>query len=254
MGESVKALLGLSVIVGFIGSFLVVLVPPINWPAVAGLLSIGAGSSGILLWSRSRADKVPDFLDELPGSAFERNGLCFKLFLTTAERCCYLELYSQAHYERPSRPNIQLRPSNGYFKGTSPMPLTSTVINCPAGGYTKATFPWPVPAEFQGTTQSLDVLADVRYSHGKGRMIRYRSGIPVGPAAVDHFWTIIKLLGALTLTWVHHTPARLQLVLPSNVDDTVDYTPRITREVFWELTETAPHPSYEKGLIFEDEF
>ncbi len=247
MSESVQAVLALLMIIGLIGCILVFMNDRVNWPAFAGMLTLMFGSFGLLLWSILRRDKVPDFLRTVPGPLLERNGFCFKVFVNPVKGRCYLDLYFQSRYERPSEAIVVLQPSKGFFLVRPDLASMTIAIECPAGGFGVTRVPWPVAKKFQGKAQWVDVGADVRYPEGRGKMIRYRGGGQVGTAGRDIGLAILTVAGAMGGMIVLKKPAKVKLRFPVGVEEAVDEDLPISTKIVWRLGDAANPSSLKKS-------
>ncbi len=222
-------------IVGIIGSFLVFVNDRVNWAMLAGMVSLATGSFGLLLWSILRRDKVPDFLGKIDGSAFERDGFCFKIGTRFDDGRCLMFVHFQTRHDHPSRMKLVLQSSQGFFLNRPNFASMTVEIDCPAGGYGVTTFPWPVAKKLAGKTLSIDVAGDVRYPEGKGKMIRYRGGLPVGSAGSNPWNTALTVAGALGGMIVLTKPAKMKLKLPKDIDENIDENAPIETQILWQL-------------------
>ena len=235
MSESVQAVLALFMIIGMFGSVLGLMSDRTNWGAFAGLLSLMLGSFGLLFWSLLRRDKVPDLLVQVPGRAFERDGLCFKVSFRMVEGVCRLNLWFQTRYQGASRGMILLQPSQRFWLNRPGFGSTTVEVECPPGGTGMISLPWPVPAKFQGKKQSLDVGADVFYPAGRGKMIRYKGGIQVRTAGFDTWRTVVTAAGAVGGMIVLSRPAQLKITLPKGVAESIAADAPVTKQILWSL-------------------
>jgi hypothetical protein len=235
-------------IIGMVGSVLVFMNDRVNWPALAGMLSLMFGSLGILLWSLFRRDKAPDFLKTIPGRMLERDGFCFKVVVNALKGTCYLDLHFQSRYARPTRAMVVFQPSEGFFLVRPGLASMTVEIECPAGSYGVTSLPWPVGKKFQGKSQSLDVGAKVQYPQGRGKMIRYRGGLQVGRAGFDTWRVILTVAAALGGVVVLSKPAKVKLKLPVNVEESVDDEAPISTKIIWRLGDpTVQSVAHEGG-------
>jgi hypothetical protein len=112
---------------------------------------------------------------------------------------------------------------------------------------------------FQGKAQSLDVGADVLYPEGRGKMIRYRGGVQLGPAGFDTWRTVLTVSGAMGGMIVLSKPAKVKLKLPVDVEESVDDGLPIVSKIVWKLGDPSdpvsvakprrPTPTREAGLF-----
>ena len=242
MSESAQAVFGLVVIVGMMGSVFAYPTDRGSWAPFVATVSITIGSLGILLWSLFRRDKAPDHLKSLPGGLFERDGFCFKLMTRPKKGRCYVDLYFQSRYDRPSHAMVVLQPSRGFFLARPDLSTMTIEVDCPAGGHGVTSVPWSVGKKFQGKAQSLDVAADVFYPGGKGAMIRYRGGVQVGTAGFDTWNAVLTVAGAMGGMIVLKTKAKATLGLPTDVEESVADDLSITTTILWNLGDAPDHP------------
>jgi hypothetical protein len=254
MSESVQAVLALLMIIGMVGSVFVFMNDRVNWTAFGGMLTLTTGSLGLLIWSLFRRDKVPDFLKKVPGKSLERDGFCFKVLANPVKGRCYLDLYFQSRYERPSRAIVVLQPSKGFFLMRPGLASMTVEIDCPAGGYGMTSVPWPVAKKFQGKARWLDVGADVLYPEGRGKMIRYRGGLQVRTAGRDTWRAIITVAGAMGGMIVLSKPAKVKLRFPVDVEESVDDDLPILTKILWKLGDTPEQTSFQKSPAIDREF
>jgi hypothetical protein len=233
MGESAKSVLAIVMIIGMVGSVFAWMTDGTTWRSLAGFPALALGALGLLVWSLTRKDKFPDLLRQRHGSYFERDGFCFAITPAASNGECRLDFYFQNGFDRSSRAQVVMRPSQQFFLNRRPIETLTVEIDCPGGAYGVARVPWAVPAKFQGKKQSFDVGAHVEYPTGRGTMIRYRDGVHVGTAKRDVWAGILTLAGAVGGTVVITKPAKVKLTLPKDVEDTVPEDALISIEILW---------------------
>jgi hypothetical protein len=243
MSESVQAVLALLMIVGAIGCGLVFVSDRVNWAAFAGMLTLAIGNLGLLLWSLFRHDRAADFLREVEGPLFERDGFCFKPRATAVKGRCYLDLHFQSRYDRPSKAVVVLQPSRGFLLVRPDLASMTVEIDCPAGGCGITSFPWPVPRTFQGQVLSLDLGADVIYPEGRGNMIRYHGGIQVPARGVNRWRYILTFAAAVGGMIVLPETVSVKLKLPVDVAESIDDNSPIVTTIERKLSEKPEGPS-----------
>lgn len=189
MGESIKAVLSLFVIIGVFGSWFAWAgdmrqfgehVPMIRFGLGAG----GALSLGILLWACFRRDKLPDFLRRVSRDHLECDGLSFIVVPMSKDGICILRIFFQNRYARDCQTRLLLRPSIPTLGIRRPKDLAAIqlTIDCPGGAFGMLDVPYPVPADRQGAKVSFDVGGSTKYPGGCGKAMRFREGARVGPA------------------------------------------------------------------------
>jgi hypothetical protein len=230
-------------IVGIISSVFAWMSDTISWAARLGFPAMVAASLGLLVWSLLRKEKLPDFLRQGSKGVFERDGFCFALVTRSAQGLCYIDVYFQSRYDKPSRAAVVLQPSKGFFLNRPGLASMSIQVDCPAGGYGVTSIPWAVAKKYQGKKQALDVAASVTYPEGRGKLIRYRGGVQVGPAGSDPMRVIMTVAGAMGGMIVLSRKARGTITLPGDVAETVDDALPITTEILWKLGDPQELPA-----------
>jgi len=183
MSQTLKSVLGMLVILGGIGgiTWLMQANPGetwIWWWRVGSALSVGIPSI-LLIREAFRKDLAPDYLHQLMGDYFERNGFCFAACLENADQGCQLELYFQNQYEGFCKAVVWLVPTKDVFVDRSGLGEKKFEIDCGPGAFGKVTEDISVPSQLKGETTRWDVTANVEYPQGRGRLLRYRNGMRV---------------------------------------------------------------------------
>jgi hypothetical protein len=233
MGGSGKSLLALVMIIGMIGSVFAWMTDGATWRPKAAFPAIALGAFAILLWQLLRKDKVPDLLRKTCGNYFERDGFCFMIAPAAFKGEGRLDVYFQNRFERPCRAQVAIRPSQQFFLNRRPIEMLTIEIECEGGAFGVAHVPWAVPAKLQGKKQSFDVGAHTEYPSGRGAMIRYRDGLRVGTAKRDVWSGILTMSGAVGGVVVLAQPAKIKLVLPKGIAETVAEDAPISIETLW---------------------
>jgi hypothetical protein len=219
-------------IVGFVGSLMVWMADTVNWPARLGFPAAGIASLGILIGAVTRKYKAPDLLGAKCRSYFERVGFCFVVAPAATDRSCRLDIYDQNRYARPCRAQVVIQPSQQFFLNRRPVGSFKVEIERDGGAFGVASLPRGIPEQFQGTEQSFDVAAHVKYPGGRGALLRFKDGIHVGNAKT-RWMGVITAAAAATGTIVIHKPARWKVRLPSNVEETVPEDAPILFQTLW---------------------
>ena len=241
MLESIKSVLALCVLAGPLAA-MVAWFATEDPPSYTTLgFRIGAplftlASVAMLLYLHFKKDKVPDFLSKKARTFFENDGFCFTLVPTVKDAVCEIQVIFQNRYSKSSNAQIVIQPSIGYFVTRDNADCISININCEPAAYGIAYVPLSVPAKHQGTTQTFDVGAAVEYPEGRGSLLRFRDGLPVGAANFDstkkQILTVAAALGgAIYLS----KPASCSLRLPENVTEEVDGAAPIRVDTIWKL-------------------
>jgi hypothetical protein len=190
MGESVKAMLSLLVVIGVFGTWYA-------WSNDArksfpehiqlirfGLPALGAASLFILLWAVLRRDKIPDQLSKISRSHLECDGLSFLVMPEVQGGICLLRIYYQNRYEGFCRTRLVIRPAIKDFVGVMrPRDLkqVEVTIECPGAGFDSIAVPYAVPADRQGKNVRFNVGGVTKYPNGRGKLLRFREGARVRP-------------------------------------------------------------------------
>lgn len=184
MGESAKVgctlLLGAGAIAGSI-AWVVDRPDSFVWSVRVGGPLVALLGLGLFLALHFRVDREPDYLRALTGEYFNCNGFCFAFGATVIHGFAFLDVYFQSQYDRPSFGRITIRPALGFFLTRVKTDTMTVEIPCPPGGFGYARIAIPVPRDLQGTGQSFEVIASIRYPDGRGKRLRFQDGICVPP-------------------------------------------------------------------------
>jgi hypothetical protein len=162
-----------------------------------------------LLRAFFRRDKAPDLLRALHARYFERNGFCFAVLPGEREGRFFLDLYFQNRFARRCLALVVIKPSEKFLLTREPIPPISVKIECEGGAFGVCRVPWSVPESLQGKLQSLDVAARAKYPDRRGKLLRFRDGITVGPPVTVSRWRYVGLITGLL-----RSPARAEIRLP----------------------------------------
>jgi len=165
-----------------------------------------------------RKDDAPDYLEQIAGNYFNRDGFCFAFAPEVEGDICYLNCYFQNQHDQPSIGRVALQPSRGFFLTREKMEVITFEIPCEAAAFGVAKIPIPLPEKVRGKQQSFDVGASVNYPNGKGRRLRFKDGLTIRTNSNfgDTFGTALTVAGALTGQIVLSSPANVKLKLPEN--------------------------------------
>ena len=149
--------------------------------------------AGLLFWNSTRREILPDLLAANTRSYFERDGFCFSITLAPSNGICWLQIYFQNRYANACQARVVLQPpyKSLSFSKLELAPVDVT-IECEGASYGVSNIPWPILTSMQGRTVSLEVTAQTTYPGGRGKLMRLREGIRVGPAG--------GVLGAINTT------------------------------------------------------
>lgn len=190
----------------------------------------------LLLRAEYRKDGAPDFLKETFGSYYERDGFCFLLGVVNVEGRSLLRVFFQNRYAGRCEAVVQVKPERLRVR-KPPMPALTIAVPCPGGSYGKSETLWPIPADWQGKTCLLTIAAASRYPHGKGEMLRFRTGMDVAKAQNGIWDTATALLTLATAGPIHALLAargtRLKVQLPEGVSGDLAVSLQVITEVLW---------------------
>ena len=240
MPQSVKAVTALFVLVFLIASVVawtdVAWTPVWKWALRFVFPATAAGVLVLLCWAEFRKDKAPDFLGKRSKVFFERKGFCFTLRTDREDDTCVLEMAFQNRFERACRARVAMKPSAGFFLTRPKIEGMALDVECGPAAFGVARAAFPVPRQYQGKEVSFDLGANVDYPHGRGRMLRYREGLTVGPARFSSYGglllTLIALPGGAV---VISRPAHGSITLPMGVKEELPGDMPIKVETLWQL-------------------
>ncbi len=182
----------------------------------------------VLFWAGTREDRLPDVLSEFANVYFERLGFCFVVIPTIEENQCIIQILFQNRYGNSCTARILLRHCTFFPKRQkNKLAPVAVEIDCPGGACGLMYLAWPIPIAYQGTTQLFDIGADISYPKRRGKLLRFREGIPVGGTVFP------------TMAGLAQTPARCELTLPSGVAESVPEDTQPIVKIIW-------HPGMEQ--------
>jgi hypothetical protein len=140
--ESVKAVVALAFIVAAIVSF-------VGWYAVdeAGYpLALVASTSALatlalLLRLHFARDRVPDYLFELSGGYFERDGCCFIPLAAIHDGILWFVLIYQNKYSGECETRVSIKPSMKFLMNRPALPRVEVALQCGSGALAQLTCP-----------------------------------------------------------------------------------------------------------------
>lgn len=242
LGESTKAVLSLVLI----GALVVSAIAWSNdrpdntaWMLRFASPFVGLCALGAILKLHFRRDAAPDYLHELAGSYFNRDGFCFAITSDATNGVAYLVAYFQNQYEQSCVGKIALRPERGLFSGKAAIEAITIDVQCPAAGFGVLRLPLPVPSDAQGQHVRFEVGACVEYPRGKGRRLRFADGVFLRANSNfgDGFSSAVVLAGAVTGSVVLATPARMTIMLPQHVAESVPLGIPTESRTLWKLSD-----------------
>jgi hypothetical protein len=90
-------------------------------------------------------------------------------------------------------------------------------IDCDGGAFGYATVPYGIHAKYQGKKLQFELIAITQFSGGKGKMLRFRDGLPVGKHHKSAADLAVTALSVLALHPHFTNSATFKLRLPNNV-------------------------------------
>ncbi|MDB5335301.1 MAG: GTP-binding protein LepA [Planctomycetaceae bacterium] len=240
MSESIKAICGLFIIVaGIVALFVWTDDRPdqTTWILRGSTIVVTALSLAVILRLHFRRDLARDYLQEITGGYFNRDGFCFVFGAEAVDGVCQFHAYYQNQYERPFVGRIALRPARGFFLTRAKIDTITFEIACDAAAYGVATLPIPLPREIQGKPQSFEVGASVNYPQGKGKRLRFRDGVflRTNTNFGNSFGTALKVAGALGGAIVLSSPATATVLLPTDVAEELPSNSESNTTQIWKL-------------------
>jgi hypothetical protein len=241
VGESTKSLLALVMIVAGLfaaGSWFMAEEPDATtWQIRLVSTAIALLALILILLLQFRRDRARDFLREVAGNYFNRDGFCFAISATEEEGIAWFQVYFQNQQDRPSIGRVALRPARGFFLTRAKFDLITYEIHCPPVGFGVAYLAVPVPAHLQGKRQAFEVGASVRYPEGRGRRLRFQDGIFLRANSNfgDSFATALAVAGAATGSIVLTSPATVTINLPKNVAEELPTQLAPEIRILWQL-------------------
>jgi hypothetical protein len=203
-------------------------------PAIAVL------AVGFVLRIHFRADDAPDYLRQLFGTYFNRDGFCFGVLPAARNGVCYFDVYFQNQYANPSVACVALRPARGFFGTRANVDSIAIELTCEPAAFGVARVAVPIPQHLQGQRQGFEVGASVSYPSGKGRRLRFADGLTL--RANSNFQngmaSALAVSVFVTGTVVLVRPATLTLALPANVADGAADFPSTKIHTLWKLGES----------------
>ncbi len=240
MGESTKSVCALLMIVGIIASVLAWTADrpdATTWGFRIGAPIVALLSLGLILKLQLRPDLERDYLRTQTGTYFNRDGFCFTFVVTPIDGTAFMDAYFQTQYDKPSVGRIALRPARGFFLTRANIDAITFEVECPPAAFGFARIAIPLPAKLQGTRQSFEVGASVRYPEGKGRRVRFHDGVFLRSNTDfgNSFGTALTIAGAATGSIVLSKPATTTVALPTGVAEDVPQGLAAETKVLWQL-------------------
>jgi hypothetical protein len=248
MGESVKALLSLVLIIAGIAAALAWFADrpdAMTWGFRVGAPLVALLALGAILKLQFRRDHAPDYLRALTGTYFNRGGFAFSIDVVEQEGIAFAEAWFQNQHERPCVGRIALRPARGFWLNRSNIEAITYEIECAPGAFGVARLALPLPQELQGKTQKFEVGASAKFPQGRGRRLRFHDGIFLRTDSKfgDGFSTALAAAGAMTGTLYLAKPATITLELPLAVRVLIPNPPPPETRTIWKLGDPPLQPT-----------
>jgi hypothetical protein len=224
-------------VLGSLGVWLAKGVPdtPLVWSLRILLPLIVIASAAGLIRAMRRPDLAPDFLRQLVGQPFERDGGCFVIVPSKRGGGCYMNVIFQNQYEKPCHLRVVVQPpAKSFTLGKRPFEGIAVDIPCSGGGFGIARVPIGIPTKFQGQNQRFEVAAATNYPQGRGALLRFRNGVRVGKADSSGMGSAAVAIGLLAVGVISISrPASTTLLLPSGVAEAIPPSARPDMRTLW---------------------
>ncbi|HEX4793103.1 MAG TPA: hypothetical protein VH370_04890 [Humisphaera sp.] len=254
MGQNTRQLLQLILIVA-VFTAIVIWAAPLPLSAivvtiriVAPLASLGMAYVVYRVWRSP--DRLPDKLQEIARRYFERKGLCFAPRFEVQDGRALLCIYFQNRHEREVYATLAVQPGMRSFRLTRyRLSSVSVSVGCPGGAFGVARVPIPIPAGLQGKQIRFEVGADVEYAGRRGKLLRMHGGRRTSCTSNLHQgYQFLNALGGVLLGGIirEQSPAKLLMILPTNVADTLPESGAPRVELLWwpdMANESSPPPT-----------
>jgi hypothetical protein len=207
------------------------------WMRASALLLLP--TVGLLVWAEFRRDRAPDFLRKVARGYFERDGFCFAVLPSVKDgRFEWLVLF-QNRFERSCKALIAFRPATRFVGfGRAGVSDVRVEIECEGGGFGSATVPYGIPSSYQGKALRFELIAFSEFPGGKGRMLRFRDGVPVGNHHKSMADTAVTALSAVSLHPHFSESATFKVQLPANVN--VEAVGDASQQILWRPGDPLP--------------
>ena len=235
MSQSLKAVLGASIVIGLIGCVTWLPDIPGTWHRTARWIALAMVLLPIpvLVWANKRSEKAPEFLWKLGATPFERDGFCFLIVPEKHENKPCLTIHYQNQYGGRCEATVGIGTTWTLFSKYPNIKGFSVGLKLQPGEYGFATFAVPFPPNIKGKTASLDVSASVKYPDGRGKLLRFRNGLEVGAADCSFWKEGLQALGAAAGSLIFTQPARMKLSVPFDGDSAVTEVTQVRSRSIW---------------------
>jgi hypothetical protein len=199
-------------------------------PAVCAFALIG------FLAIHFRMDEAPDYLYQLGGTYFDRDGFCFLFDSIEEDGVCFIRAVFQNRRDTPCVGRIALRPAKDFIS-TAKIEAIGFEIECLPAAFGVAKVPVPLARAYQGKKQRFEVGASVEHPNDKGRTLRFRNGLTLrhNTDFKSKVITGFMVVGALAGSIVWYKPGRMAVTLPEGVSESVPPGVRPEVKTLWKL-------------------
>ncbi|UCD76544.1 MAG: hypothetical protein JSV91_06385 [Phycisphaerales bacterium] len=210
---------------------------------VGGVIATGAvslivclGSIALLVWLARRKDRAPDYLKQMFRQRYDCCGLGLALETDAVDGVGYFNVYFQNRFERPCQAKVMIKRAHGLALTENGRVCASALLSCPGGVFGVARVPFAVPAKLQGKKRRFELTAEVSYTSGQGRQLRFRKGKTVGKAGASGTVVILAALvgGIVGAATIAGRAARLKVHYPQGVGDQLPGDVTIDTEILWQ--------------------
>ena len=211
--------------------------PGVWWFRIGGILALIL-IAAYYRWVSRRKDLAPDFFNGIK-SFFEKDGFAFVVGTEVSGNECHFCVHFQNRYARECEATVMVRTSERFLAPQRQLPDAKVSLSCEPGAYGKAICNWPLPLELQGKKILVDVMARRKYRKGRGKLIRFRSGLMVGSVPGSAISDVLKFLGIFG--GIHGgQSARTELLLPSGVASNLRVGTEGRTQTLWRLGDPIP--------------
>jgi hypothetical protein len=191
-----------------------------RWSVRIGACILGPVSLFVLVANAVKADRLPDFLWEIPGRRFGRGGVIFAFEVASRDGLCWMRLHYQNRFDGRAEVAVLLMPSQGFLLEKSQIEPIAVQFSCGPAAYGIVSIPMAIGREYQGKQQSFDVGASVEYPEGTGELVRNGVGAPVSRFTVPSVRSMTKTVARVAIVGrppFLGIPSRVTFRLPTGV-------------------------------------
>ncbi len=237
MNQSLKSLLALIILISLGASVLGWTTRGIGgfpesrfWLRASGIILVPA--IALLVWADFRRDQAPDFLRKQAKAYFEQDGFCFAILPWATDGRFAWKVFFQNRFERPCKALVAFRPAPGILGvGRPNLGEVRVELECDGGAFGCAEIPYSIDPRYQGKNQKFELMAAARFPEGKGKMLRYRDGLPVGKRHHSGLDTAVTALSVLALHPHFSHAATFKLKLPAGV--AAEAVGEVKQQILW---------------------